>query len=49
MYEVKTFEEVELDINLSNLKLDVEGPNLIKEIKEELAEREKTGSIQVKQ
>jgi len=30
MYEVKTFEEVELDINLSNLKLDVEGPNLIK-------------------
>ena len=34
MYEVKSFEEVEEDNFLSNLKLDVEGPNITKEIKE---------------
>lgn len=39
MYEVKTFEEVELDIQLTNLKCNVEGPNIIKDIKEELSEK----------
>ena len=42
MYEVKTFEEVELDIQLSNLKCNVEGPNIINEIKE-ILKKEQNG------
>lgn len=30
MYEVKSFEEVEMDINLSNLKYQIDGENIVK-------------------
>ena len=35
MYELKTFEEVELDMNLGNLKQVVTGPQIVKQIKNE--------------
>lgn len=33
MYEVKTFEEVQLDINLGQLKFLIDGPNIVSQIK----------------
>ena len=40
MYEVKTFEEVTLDISLGQLKYLIDGPSIVKNIKEEIHEEE---------
>lgn len=40
MYEVKSFEEVQLDINLGQLKYLIRGPAIVKLIKEEIHEEE---------